>query len=94
MSVVEIAASPRLLRPASASLVSEVLVDGFRSVRGVTIAPEAVSALVGDAQTGKSNLLAAIRAALDPTVAVSASDVPLEDDGTVAVRVLTACPRA
>ncbi len=43
-----------------------VRVRDFRSARDVTLAPHAVCALVGEASSGKSNLLAALRLLLDP----------------------------
>jgi predicted ATP-dependent endonuclease of OLD family len=49
--------------------LASVEVRGFRSARSVSFAPGAVSALVGEANAGKSNLIAAIRAALDPEAA-------------------------
>jgi hypothetical protein len=67
-------------------LIEQVEVGGFRSARGVTLAPGAVCALVGEARTGKSNLLAAIRAVLDTSVKLSERDVPREGDGTLQVR--------
>jgi hypothetical protein len=41
-------------------------VRGFRSIRDASLRPGAVCALVGEANAGKSNLLAAVRALLDP----------------------------
>lgn len=46
----------------------EVRVRGFRSARDVTLHPGPLAALVGEASAGKSTLLAAIRALLDPEV--------------------------
>lgn len=43
-----------------------VRVRGFRLARDVAFAPGAVCALVGEANAGKSTLLAAVRALLDP----------------------------
>lgn len=40
--------------------LSEVRVRGFRSLLDVTLRPGAVTALVGEASAGKSNLLAAV----------------------------------
>ena len=44
-----------------------------------------VVALVGEARAGKSNLLRAVRALLDPTAPVDSEDVRHEHDGTIAV---------
>ena len=69
----------------SAPLIAEVTVGGFRSVRDVTLAPGAICALVGEARVGKSNLLAAIRAVLDPAVRPGREDIPRQGDGTLHV---------
>jgi hypothetical protein len=64
--------------------LSEVRVRGFRSLLDVTLRPGAVTALVGVASAGKSNLLAAIRALLDPRApAPSTGDVSAEGDGHI-----------
>jgi hypothetical protein len=66
-------------------------VRGFRSVREVSFAPGQLCALVGEANAGKSNLLAAIRAVLDPAAApLSPADAPEGGDGEVAIRVTLA----
>ena len=49
--------------------VTRVEVSGFRSARDVAFSPGPLCALVGEADAGKSNLLAAIRAVLDPAAA-------------------------
>ena len=49
-----------------AALLSRVRVRGFRTAHDVTFSPGALCALVGEANTGKSNLLLAVRALLDP----------------------------
>jgi predicted ATP-dependent endonuclease of OLD family len=68
-----------------------VEVRGFRSAREVSFAPDAMCALVGEASTGKSNLLAAIRAVLDPAGApLAASDLPEGGDGEVSIRLTLA----
>jgi len=60
------AASPE---PRPGLLLSKVRVRGFRTLIDTYFRPGLVSALVGQPGTGKSNLLAAIRAALDPKAA-------------------------
>lgn len=62
----------------SPPLVRRLQVSGFRSARDLTLEPNAVCALVGEARAGKSNVLAALRAALDPgaTAAVTQADIP------------------
>jgi len=47
-------------------MLARVTVRGFRSAFDVTFSPGPLCALVGEANTGKSNLLLAIRALLDP----------------------------
>jgi hypothetical protein len=54
--------------------LAHVRVRGFRSVGDVAFSPGPVCALVGEAHAGKSNLLAAIRALLDPEA------TPLRDE--------------
>ena len=54
--------------------VSELRVRGYRSVVDARISPGRMCALVGDAQVGKSNLLAALAALLDVNRALEATD--------------------
>lgn len=53
----------------SSPSLSKVHVSGFRSILEAEFRPGSVSALIGEPSTGKSNLLAAIRALLDPAAA-------------------------
>jgi hypothetical protein len=65
-----------------------VEVKGFRSARNVSFAPGRLCALVGEANAGKSNLLAAIRAVLDPAAApLTAADAANGGDGEISIRV-------
>lgn len=48
------------------AVLTKVRVRGFRAARDVALAPRSLCALVGEANAGKSTLLAAIRALLDP----------------------------
>jgi hypothetical protein len=67
-----------------AALLTEVRVRGFRSLVDVTLRPGEVTALVGEARSGKSNLLAAIRALVDPGApAPTSADLSSEGDGTM-----------
>ena len=62
--------------------ITELDVKGFRTARDVSFAPGPLCALVGEANAGKSNLLAAIRAVLDPDNApLTAADVAQDGDG-------------
>ena len=68
--------------------LSEVEVRGFRSAREVSFSPGPMCALVGEASAGKSNLLGAIRAVLDPGAApLTADDAAEGGDGTITLRV-------
>ena len=61
--------------------------SGFRSARDVTFSPGPLCALVGEANAGKSNLLAAIRAGLDPAAApLIAADATEGGDEEVSIR--------
>ena len=65
--------------------------SGFRSAREVTFSPGPLAALVGEADAGKSNLLAAIRAALDPEAApLTAADMTEGGEGEISIRTLLA----
>ena len=71
--------------------VTRVEVSGFRSAREVAFSPGRLCALVGEANAGKSNLLAAIRAALDPAAApLTAADMTAGREGAVSIRVTLA----
>jgi len=66
--------------------VTRVEVSGFRSARSVAFSPGPLCALVGEANAGKSNLLAAIRAVLDPAAApLTASDVTRDGEREVSI---------
>ena len=68
--------------------VTRVEVSGFRSARDVVFSPAPLCALVGEANAGKSNLLAAIRAVLDPAAApLTAADMTAGGEGVVSIRV-------
>ena len=61
---------------------------GFRSARDVSFSPGALCALVGEASAGKSNLLAAVRAVLDPAATpLAADDAAENDDEEISIRV-------
>jgi hypothetical protein len=67
--------------------VRDVHVEGFRSARKLSFSPGPLCALVGEARSGKSNLLAAIRAALDPASApLSPADAAAGGDGRISIR--------
>jgi energy-coupling factor transporter ATP-binding protein EcfA2 len=65
--------------------LTTVHVRGFRSLRDASFRPGAISAIVGEPSAGKSNLLAAIWALLDPEAApLTPSDVT-QDDGRIRI---------
>jgi putative ATP-dependent endonuclease of the OLD family len=65
--------------------LTSVRVRGFRSVRDAAFEPQPVTALVGEARSGKSNMLAALRALLDPTAPRLAPEDVTATDGVVRV---------
>ena len=66
--------------------LERVHVRGFRSARDVAFAPGSLCALVGEANAGKSNLLAAIRALLDPGAPpLRGDDASVGGNGTIRV---------
>ena len=66
--------------------LAHVRVRGFRSARDVGFAPRALCALIGEANAGKSNLLLAMRALLDPSApALTAEDAAADSGGTIAI---------
>jgi hypothetical protein len=68
--------------------IAEVDVKGFRSARDVSFSPGPVCALVGEANAGKSNLIAAIRFVLDPAAPpLTAADAAEPGDGQISIRV-------
>jgi energy-coupling factor transporter ATP-binding protein EcfA2 len=67
--------------------LTDVHVHGFRSLKETSFRPGTISAIVGEPSTGKSNLLAAIWALLDPDAApLSAVDLP--EDGRGPIRIV------
>jgi hypothetical protein len=66
--------------------LTSVRVRGFRAARDVTVAPGDVCALVGEANAGKSTLIAAIRTLLDPAAGpADPLDLPHGRRGPVSV---------
>jgi hypothetical protein len=63
-----------------------VQVRRFRSLKETSFRPGAISAIVGEPSTGKSNLLSAIWALLDPDAApLTAADVAHDDRGPIRI---------
>jgi predicted ATP-dependent endonuclease of OLD family len=67
------------------ALLRRVRIRAYRSAADVELELGRVAALVGEARAGKSNLLRAVRALLDPTARVERGDVRRDEDGTIAV---------
>jgi hypothetical protein len=68
--------------------ITEVEVKGFRSARAVSFSPGPVCAMVGEANAGKSNLIAAIRSVLDPAApALTAADTAEGGDGQISIQI-------
>jgi AAA ATPase domain len=66
--------------------VERLHIRGFRSARDVTFRPGGLCALVGEANAGKSNLLAAIRALLDPAAPpLLREDLSVGGEGTILI---------
>jgi len=66
--------------------LTAVHVHGFRSLKDTSFRPGTISAIVGEPSTGKSNLLTAIWALLDPEAApLSAADVAEDDHGPIRI---------
>ncbi len=57
------------------SLLSEIRVVNFRSARRLVLRPGPVCAFIGEPGAGKSNLLFALRALLDPSFDLTTADV-------------------
>ena len=80
--------TPQTVAAAPALVIADVEVRGFRSAREVSFSLAPMCALVGEANAGKSNLIAAIRAVLDPTAPpLGPGDAAKGGDGTISVRV-------
>ena len=58
-----------------APLLREIRVENFRSARRGTIRPGPICAFVGDPGAGRSNLLFALRALLDPAFELTTADI-------------------
>ena len=68
--------------------IIRIQVSGFRTAHDVSFSPGKLCALVGEADAGKSNLLAAIRAVLDPAAApVTVADTAEGGGGNVSIRI-------
>lgn len=77
------------------TLLTEISVKGFRSLRDASFRPGPVTALVGEPGTGKSNLLAAVRAVLDPKGApLTSDDVTRGRRGPIHITVRTSADRS
>ncbi len=57
------------------ALLSEIRVVNFRSARRLALQPGPICAFIGEPGAGKSNVLFALRALLDPSFDLSTADV-------------------
>ena len=67
------------------TLLRRVRIRAYRSAADVELELGRIAALVGEARAGKSNLLRAVRALLDPTARVDPGDVRRNEDGALTV---------
>lgn len=65
--------------------ITELRVRRFRSVVDATLAPGRLCALVGEAQVGKSNLLAAVATLLDESVYLAPTDATTLAEGPILI---------
>jgi len=63
------------------ALVSEIRVVNFRSARRLVLQPGPICAFIGEPGAGKSNVLLAARALLDPSYDLSVADVTVGERG-------------
>ena len=64
-------------------LLSEIRVSSFRTARGLVMRPGPVCAFIGEPGVGKSNVLFALRALLDPSFAASEDDRGISIEATL-----------
>jgi len=69
-----------------AALIASVEIQDFRSIRHSRLDFEPLCALVGEAETGKSNLLAALHCVLDPSVDPVPADLTQGGSQTLSLR--------
>ena len=69
------------MRVVAGALLSEIRVVNFRSARRLTLQPGPVCAFIGEPGAGKSNVLIALRALLDPSFDLSATDITFGERG-------------
>jgi hypothetical protein len=78
--------TPSAPEPLTGFGLAEVRVRGFRAARDVVLAPGGLCALVGEANAGKSTLLEAVHALLDPAARpLRRSDGSEGGDGTIVI---------
>jgi hypothetical protein len=63
------------------ALLSEIRVVNFRSARRLVLRPGPICAFIGEPGAGKSNVLVAVRALLDPSFELSVGDVTVGERG-------------
>jgi len=68
--------------------IATLHVAGFRSVIDARLAPGRMCALVGEAQVGKSNLLAAVNVLLDELAGLASTDVTTLAEGPIRIEAM------
>ena len=79
------ARSGRSIVAPTMALLSRVRIRAYRSAGDVSLTLGPVTALVGEARSGKSNLLRAIWALLDPAAPIRPEDLRRDDVDTITV---------
>jgi hypothetical protein len=69
------------VRAVAGALLSEIRVVNFRSARRLMLRPGPICAFIGEPGAGKSNVLIALRALLDPSFDLSTTDVTFGERG-------------
>ncbi len=81
-----VSSTPSPPEPLTGFGLIQVRVRGFRAARDVALAPGGLCALIGEANAGKSTLLEAVHALLDPAARpLRRSDGSAGGDGTIAI---------
>ncbi len=69
------------MRAVAGALLSEIRVVNFRSARRLMLRPGPICAFIGEPGAGKSNVLVALRALLDPSFDLSSTDITFGERG-------------
>ena len=83
-----VSAAPSREPGARFARIASLHIRGFRSIVDATLAPGRLCALVGEAQVGKSNLLAAVNALLDESVYMAPTDATTLAEGPILIEAM------